>query len=193
VERPNTFDLEQALRSNRAISRLFEEDRGALVDHMAPRFLDAGDLLFRQGDEGHELYVLVDGLLRVECTDESGHNTRLRDVHRGEFVGEMSVLDPAPRSATLTAETDCELWCLRALDLAALQRVCPAAAVALVDGLTFNMTQRLRRLDGELEALSQEHVAATPPQEALEAARSPRKGVAGLWSKLFGSAPREKR
>jgi CRP/FNR family transcriptional regulator, cyclic AMP receptor protein len=62
------------------------------------RTLEAGDVLFREGEEGEVMFAVVDGTL-----DVSVRGTVVDQVHAGGIIGEMAILDKAPRSATVTA------------------------------------------------------------------------------------------
>jgi predicted acylesterase/phospholipase RssA len=70
-----------------------------------------GGILFRQGDEGDALYMVVSGRLRVllERPDGRGIVRTLREVTRGETVGELALINREPRSATVVALRDTEL------------------------------------------------------------------------------------
>jgi NTE family protein/lysophospholipid hydrolase len=70
-----------------------------------------GGILFRQGDEGDALYMVVSGRLRVllERDDHGGILRMLREVTRGETVGELALINGEPRSATVVALRDTEL------------------------------------------------------------------------------------
>lgn len=65
-----------------------------------------GETLLQQGDPGDALYLLVSGRLRTYFTDEDGAQRMLREVPRGEIVGEMSLYTGEPRSATVVAIRD---------------------------------------------------------------------------------------
>src|SRR3990167_9276790 len=67
--------------------------------------LSGGETLMRQGEPGDALYLLVSGRLRVYI-EEDGQLRVVREVSRGEVVGEMSLITEAPRSATLVAIRD---------------------------------------------------------------------------------------
>ena len=67
--------------------------------------LDAGDTLIREGEPGDCLYIVVDGELSVHS---AGHT--LMRLTPGKIVGELALLDPAPRSASVTAITDAFLF-----------------------------------------------------------------------------------
>jgi predicted acylesterase/phospholipase RssA/CRP-like cAMP-binding protein len=70
-----------------------------------------GGVLFRQGDEGDSLYMVVSGRLRVvlEKADGSGIVRTLREVTRGDTVGELALIIGEKRSATVVALRDTEL------------------------------------------------------------------------------------
>ncbi|MEM7444419.1 MAG: cyclic nucleotide-binding domain-containing protein [Pseudomonadota bacterium] len=62
----------------------------------------AGSVIFKEGDRGDQMYVLISGKVRL-----SHGNRTLETVGDGGIFGEMALADPAPRSATAVAETDC--------------------------------------------------------------------------------------
>lgn len=78
-----------------------------------------GEVVTRQGDEGHWLYLLEDGVASVRLSDGLAER-EVAKMSGGSFFGEMSLLTGEPRSATVIAETDVE--CFR-LDKATFQRV----------------------------------------------------------------------
>lgn len=62
-----------------------------------------GAVLFREGDPGHELLLIVAGHVRLSRRTEAGDALQLATLGPGEVVGEMAVLSPAPRSAGAVA------------------------------------------------------------------------------------------
>jgi predicted acylesterase/phospholipase RssA/CRP-like cAMP-binding protein len=84
--------------------------------------LAGGEILYRTGDPGDALYVVISGRLRAERTDEDGSEYVLEEVGRGEMVGEMAVLTGEARSTTMVAVRDSELVRLRRGDLLALSQ-----------------------------------------------------------------------
>jgi predicted acylesterase/phospholipase RssA len=70
-----------------------------------------GGVLFRQGDIGDALYMVVSGRLRVvlEGPDGGGVSRNLREVSRGDTVGELALIIGEPRTATVVALRDTEL------------------------------------------------------------------------------------
>ena len=71
--------------------------------------LRAGDALFAAGDSGNGCYRLERGLLKVIITSPRGEERILAILGRGEIVGELSLIDRQPRSASVIAVKDCEL------------------------------------------------------------------------------------
>ena len=65
--------------------------------------LPAGQTLFREGEEGHLMYVLSIG-----SADVIVNNRVVETLQHGSVVGEMGIVSPGPRSATVVANSDCE-------------------------------------------------------------------------------------
>jgi CRP-like cAMP-binding protein len=70
--------------------------------HEAHRSFDDGDLIFAEGDNSREMYVVVEGEVLVTKSSEIGEVT-LAKLTKGDVVGEMSLLESLPRSATARA------------------------------------------------------------------------------------------
>jgi len=75
--------------------------------------LEAGEVLFREGDAGDSLYVVVTGRVRI-LAGAPGSERALRDFGPGELLGEMALLTGEPRTATVVAVRDTELYRLSA-------------------------------------------------------------------------------
>lgn len=69
--------------------------------------LSAGETLFHKGDPGTSMYIVVDGQARVHDRE-----TTFAELGPRQIVGEMSAIDPAPRSASVTAIEDTRMFCL---------------------------------------------------------------------------------
>ncbi|OHE17928.1 MAG: hypothetical protein A2X96_11390 [Syntrophobacterales bacterium GWC2_56_13] len=64
-----------------------------------------GEIIFAEGSPGQEMYVISSGAVKVTTT-KSGKETLLARMGTGEFFGEMSLVDAAPRSGTASADED---------------------------------------------------------------------------------------
>ena len=69
-----------------------------------PQFFKAGRIIFREGDEARELFVVKSGQVRIQIG-----NRMVTELAAGSIFGEMALIDSEPRSATAVAVTDVEL------------------------------------------------------------------------------------
>ncbi|AMN43731.1 Crp/Fnr family transcriptional regulator [Rhodoplanes sp. Z2-YC6860] len=85
----------------------------ALLDFLfvaaTTRALKNGELLFSVGDAGDGCYLIQNGLLKVFVTSQSGEDRIVAILGAGDVVGELSMIDGLPRSASVVAITDCNL------------------------------------------------------------------------------------
>jgi CRP/FNR family cyclic AMP-dependent transcriptional regulator len=65
---------------------------------------DVGDVIFEEGSTGRELYVVLDGAVEIAKVN-AGSKTVIITLGKGEFFGEMAVIDGSARSATAIAAT----------------------------------------------------------------------------------------
>jgi len=113
-----------------------------------PRGLNAGQVLFAGGDAGDGCYLLDRGLLRVTLTSSYGEERTIAMLGPGAVVGELSMIDERPRSASVVALTDCLLRFTSRESFAKFMATHPEAYQALVAILAF----RLRQADDGLAA-----------------------------------------
>ncbi len=89
---------DEALAHVPLFSRLGEKELASVRSLMTQTDLPAGQVLARQGASGSELFVILSGTASVERDGE-----HIADVGPGDFIGELSILDQGPRTATVTA------------------------------------------------------------------------------------------
>ncbi|MEM7281134.1 MAG: mechanosensitive ion channel family protein [Pseudomonadota bacterium] len=101
---------ETRINARRLLSRIdwlqamTEEELDNLADVAQERVFHAGDEIVREGDEGDQLYVVVEGLLEAH-RDFQGRRERIGVIEPGQAIGEMSLLTGAQRTATVIAKT----------------------------------------------------------------------------------------
>lgn len=110
------------------------------------RFRD-GEVIFRQGSRGEEIYVVRSGKVAVYATD-NGVDTTLAVLGEHDFFGEMSLLTGEQRSASVRAQGDVEV---SVIDRETFNRI---VGDPLVHDMLVRMSQRIRDVDHELEKLS---------------------------------------
>jgi CRP/FNR family cyclic AMP-dependent transcriptional regulator len=113
-----------------------------------PRGLIAGDVLFAAGDAGDGCYLVDGGLLKVTLTSSWGEERTIAILGPGAVVGELSMIDERPRSASVVALNDCLLQFASREAFAKCMATHPEAYQALVAMLAF----RLRQADDGLAA-----------------------------------------
>jgi CRP-like cAMP-binding protein len=90
----------------------------------------AGSTIFSQGDEGHEMFVVVEGEVDIVLDGEV-----VQSLVEGEFFGEMSMIDQSPRSASAVAKTDCRLAKVDSKRFSFLIQQTPFFALQVMKGL----------------------------------------------------------
>ena len=88
---------------------LDEGDLRRLAGISRERTLEAGAVLFEQGDESDGLYVVASGIVRIYLTADDGREATVFLSEEGEVIGEMALLDGLPRSAGAAALTESKL------------------------------------------------------------------------------------
>ena len=137
--------MREVLRAVPLFADLAEADLEALCDGAVDVELAAGEVLFNEGDEGHVAYVVTAG--EVEISKQTGGREVLLAVRGdGSVIGEMALIDSAPRSATVAARSDTTLLAIGKEQLDALLATSATAARAMFE----MMLQRLRQNEGQL-------------------------------------------
>jgi CRP/FNR family cyclic AMP-dependent transcriptional regulator len=132
---------DDVLRQAPLFSGLDDEVASALESSMSSSSLRRGDILFSEGDDGNQLYVVTEGKIKLGRTSQDGRENLLAILGPGQMFGELSFFDPGPRSATATAVTDVELKSLGHEALSPVLNAHPDVAHALLNQLA----GRLRR------------------------------------------------
>lgn len=135
-----------------------------LADQMQVETWPAGQVIYEEGDPAHELFVVVKGHLRVRKSMGVGE-LGLTELGPGDFFGEMSFLDMQPRSATVQAIDEVQMW---RLDYRALREAYKGnikCYTLVVMNIAREMSRRLRRADQSRMAIQPQNVK---PISALE-------------------------
>ncbi|MDN3923111.1 patatin-like phospholipase family protein [Roseateles violae] len=111
-----------------------------LLEHLEWVEIAGGQPLMKQGEAGDAMYLLVSGRLRAYITNEYGEQRMVREIARGQIVGEMSLYTDEPRSATLVAIRDSVLVRLGKAEFKRLLSISAQVSIAL----TRQIIQRLQ-------------------------------------------------
>ena len=137
----NQKDDDLIIRKAPLFSALDDDASHALRASMVALKLNKGQILFKEGEEGDRLYVVVHGKIKLGTTSADGRENLLSILGPGEMFGELSLFDPEPRTSTATAVTDVRLVSLAHDAVIGLVTSSPQTSLELLRRLA----QRLRK------------------------------------------------
>lgn len=109
-----------------------------------------GDIVFREGDKGGSVCFVVEGTLDVLKKSEAGDYVALSTLTKGRSIGEMSLLDYFPRSATVRARVESTLLILSRPDFEQLLNNHPRIGIKLLKGVARLLSLNLRKTSSRL-------------------------------------------
>ncbi|HSP15810.1 MAG TPA: cyclic nucleotide-binding domain-containing protein [Thermoanaerobaculia bacterium] len=110
-----------------------------------------GSLIFREGDKGDKLYIVLDGRVRISKFIPGVGEEALAVLDRGEFFGEMALIDDAPRSADAKAhEGDATVLSIDRATLNEILSMDPHASLQFLNLLCRMISRRLREINDKI-------------------------------------------
>ena len=101
--------------------------------------LKSGEILFREGDAGENMYIVVSGNLEILMAPGTDNELILNRVLEGEYIGEMSLVTGAPRTASVRAHGDVVLLSMSRIQLMELLQSHPQLASTMVNVLSHRL------------------------------------------------------
>lgn len=144
----------ETLRQVPLFGSLDDEAAGELCRLLESLDRKAGGLLFRAGDKGDAMYLIERGKIRICVRAKDGHEVTLTEFGRGDFFGEMALLDGKPRSADARVVENARLAVLSREHFLSFVRSNPNVALEMLTALT----NRLRQTDELLRHTSTRNV-----------------------------------
>lgn len=141
---------EELFRDVPLLARLPEAELRALASHGRVRAYPSGEIIFREGDPGDSLHIVIEGGVRVSVLSPAGEEVTVALLGPGEFVGDLALLDGRPRSASAIAAQPTRTLVVTRDDFRQWLSERPRAAFALLEALSL----RLRRTDEALADLA---------------------------------------
>jgi serine/threonine protein phosphatase PrpC len=135
-------------------SRLTERELMRVMQLVEVREYGDGDLVIREGDKGDELFIVLDGKVRVSRGEQT-----LTHLGQGEHVGEMALIRSVPRSATVAAVGAAELIAIRRADFFEILRKEHEIAVKMLWQFLGVFADRLDQTSSELHNAKRELAA----------------------------------
>ena len=127
------------------LSILDEKEIGGIIALSGRKDLNAGDVLFMEGDEGSEMYIVESGEISVLIRLPEGGEKEIAQIAPGSFFGEMSLFENAPRSATCCAKTDTGLLVISRSSFFHLIDESPVIAVKIMSRMLSITAGRLKK------------------------------------------------
>ena len=153
----NFDDVVHGLKTFPLLSRLPEEDLARLAEVLEPRSFPTGAEILREGEEGDEMYLLLEGCVDVLKTTPYGDvyvTASLRDEYHCSF-GEMALIDKGTRSATIRAKTDCRTLSLDYVSFQSFCREHPHIGLELLMSISVTLVRDLRMENENLHIVYQ--------------------------------------
>ena len=133
----------EVLRRVHTFGGLTDEECDVVLSVLKARKGAPGDVLFRQGEPGDSLVLVLDGQLSVRVQGDAGESEVAR-LGPGEVVGELSFLDAEPRSATVSTPAGATVLHFTRAGLHAVARAAPRAAASILRNVLSDLSRRLR-------------------------------------------------
>lgn len=116
------------------------------------RQYEGSSFIFREGDTGQEMYVIVEGRVRISKNVPGIGEEALAILEKGQYFGEMAVVDDSPRSADAIAHTPCTLWVIERAKLDQLMFTDKDLAYVLLWTFVRTLSERLRETSDKIKA-----------------------------------------
>jgi CRP/FNR family transcriptional regulator/CRP/FNR family cyclic AMP-dependent transcriptional regulator len=144
----------EALRCIPLFSSVADEDLHPIASLLIERRFPKHKTIVEEGLPGDYMYIISEGRVQVSKLSDDGREKILEFLDAGDFFGEMSLLDNAPRSASVRALAESRVLALSRSDFLAVLRRSPDLAMAVITELT----RRLRQVDEQASSLSFQRV-----------------------------------
>jgi NNP family nitrate/nitrite transporter-like MFS transporter len=109
---------------------------------------EPNDVVFREGDPGDTLYVILGGAVKVYRTDKQDQEIQLATLKRGDYFGELALIDGEPRSAGVSTIAPCQFFLIGRRDFMTLVSKSPGMLAELLVGLSTTIRRSSERVSG---------------------------------------------
>lgn len=121
-----------------------------LVQHMHGYKAPKGAILFQEGENDSHLIIITKGKAQVLKDDGYGTLKEIATVRKGATLGEMSIIDDFPHSATVITSDDAEIALITKSNLKSITEKYPSLGVKLLWQIASQLSARVRQASGQL-------------------------------------------
>jgi CRP/FNR family cyclic AMP-dependent transcriptional regulator len=140
----NLQEVASLLKQTPIFSRVADDTLEGMLASTIQRTVHAGKKIVEQGKEGIGFYLILEGSAEVSKGD-----VRLAELKRGDFFGELSCIDAAPRTADVVATSETTCLVIPQWEMKSVIQSCPSVALGMVEELV----RRLRASNAALDTL----------------------------------------
>ncbi|MEI6874505.1 MAG: cyclic nucleotide-binding domain-containing protein [Spirochaetota bacterium] len=126
------MDKEKALAKVGLFENLNPKFLRGIAGIATERTFKPGEFLMKQGESGIGLFIILSGKVSIEKNDASGRRVELAENGPGDLMGEMTVFDGAPRSASVVAVVETVCLVLASWEFNSFLKAHPEAAIDLI-------------------------------------------------------------
>ena len=152
----------------------------SVADAVSKRRFKRGEVIVGQGEKSNTLFIILTGRTRVITSDKRGREVILATLQPGDYIGEMSLIDNKPHSATVRAEVQTDMLTLGRAEFARCLPENSSMSYAIMKGLV----QRLRQADRKIESLALMDVYGRVARSLLEFALPDRDGLLTIRERI---------
>ena len=155
----NKSALLLALGKIEMFSELSDDEIAVIINYMSLYELKRGEVLFEEGDIGQYVCFVVEGRVEILKKSVSGAPIVITTLGQGYSIGEMSMIDRTPRSATVRAKTDVTLAVLAQSGFKLILEKHPYIGIKILIGFSRFLSENMRKTSARLNAYT--HLLAT--------------------------------
>ncbi len=146
--------LNHLLREIPFFEAFTDDELDFFARNVSLRYFPDETVLFNEGDIGDYLFFVVEGKIEVCLQSTDSRPLIIAAFEQGSCIGEMSLVDDYPRSATIVVREPSELLILTKTRFETICRKNPQVGIKFLRGLAKNLSLRLRKTTGRFADLS---------------------------------------
>ncbi len=149
-------DLEKSLQAIPMFKELSKKDLSLVSKLINNRSYIAGEYIFSQGDPGLGLYIIRNGEVTIKKFTSENEGLLLATLFKGDFFGELALIDGEKRSASAIAKTDTKIAVIFKPDLDEFIEKYPQKGIKILKGVLQIITYRLRKMDDDFLSIKEQ-------------------------------------
>ncbi len=148
-------DLINTLQGVPIFSELGTRELKSILQIAHHRHYEPDEPIVREGQPSAGMYIILQGEVHITRRSPQGLEIDIADMQKGDFFGDVGLLDNAPRTATVTATTECKVLGFFRPELFGLMENDPKLACKVLLKLAQVVAARLRFTDTQLERFAE--------------------------------------